>query len=147
MSASLTYATATPVDNDQRSAILAFINEDTAGHQWWAESIVFYDDPNRPGHVVGNTKLFVLIDDPALDSFMASSDMDRIISALEKSSAKFGVDWHLFLQDNPAGTVSKGKRDERAEKSVKGLLSICHAMDVDPEDLNRGSILEQYRDR
>jgi hypothetical protein len=147
MSASLTYATATPVDDARRSAILAFIKEDTAGYQWWSESIAFYDDPNRPDHVVGNTKLFVLIDDPALDSFMASSDMDRIVSALEGASAKFGVDWQLFLQDNPAGTVSKGKRDERTGKSLKGLLSICEAMGVDPGDLNRVSILEQYRKR
>jgi hypothetical protein len=73
--------------------------------------------------------------------------MDRIVRALEGASAKFGVDWQLFLQDNPAVTVSKGKRDERAGKSVKGLLSICEAMGVDPGDLKRASILEQFSER
>jgi hypothetical protein len=147
MSASLTYATVAAEDDARRSAILAFIKKDTDGYQWWAESMLFFDDPKRPGHLVGNTKLFVLIDDPALDSFMASSDMERIVSTLEKTSAKFGVDWQLFLQDNPAGAISKGTRDMRAAKSVKGLLSICDAMGVDPSGLDRASILKQYRNR
>ena len=126
---------------------MTFIRAETAGYQWWAESITFYDDPKRPGHLVGNTKLFVLIDDPALDSFMASSDMDRIVTALESASAKFGINWQLFLQDSPAGTVSGGRRDDRAANSVKGLLSICEAMGVDTSELDRVSILAQYRER
>jgi hypothetical protein len=99
MSASLTYATAHPLKRAARSRILAFVKRDTDGYQWWAESMLFYDDPQRPDHLVGNTKLLTLSDDPGIDSFMAGCDMERIVRTLEAASAKFGVAWELFLPD------------------------------------------------
>src|SRR4051794_10876075 len=102
MSASLTYVTP-PLPESVRSAIREFVDQEAAGYQWWAESLTFFEDPKRPGQLVGNTKLFRLIDDPVVDSYMASVDMDRIVRCLEASSAHFEIDWQLYLQETPVG--------------------------------------------
>ena len=143
LSASLTYVSA-PQPESTRSAVREFIRLDTAGYKWWAESLSFFEDPKRSDQLVGNTKLFRLIDDPAADSFMASTDMDHILGYLEAASEKFGVDWQLFLQDTPVGMIAGGRRDEKAGNAVKGLLKICDAMGIDPAELDRGRIFAQY---
>jgi hypothetical protein len=147
MSASLAYATGAPVADDVRSSLREFITRSTAGHQWWAESILFYDDPELPGHVVGATKLFVLLDDPAIDSFMAHADMAKIIDVLELSSERFGVEWELSIAGTPVGRIARGQRDEALAQAMTELLEICDVMDVDPTTLDRESILREYRDR
>ena len=143
MSASLTYASSEPLAASKRLAVVKSIKASTRSHQWWAESMNFYDDTERPGHIVGNTKLFLLSPDPAIDSFMASSDMERIVIALEKASTKYFVGWQLLLQGEPAGTIQGGRRDDRTERSIKGLLSICEAMGVDPSTMRRSAIISQ----
>ncbi|MBX6316052.1 MAG: hypothetical protein IRY99_24535 [Isosphaeraceae bacterium] len=141
------YNTVAPVADDVRSSLCEFITQSTAGHQWWAESILFYDDPQHPGHLVGDTKLFVLLDDPAIDSFMAHADLERIVVALESSSARFGVDWDLSLAGAPIGSITRGRRDAALAQAVMGLLEACGEMGVDPATLDRENILREYHDR
>src|SRR5262245_11415881 len=125
MSASLSYASTRPVTAEERTAVLDFVREHTDGYRWWAEPIHFTDDPDNPDRLVGNTGLFRLIDDPALDNFMASADMDRIVVTLEAASAEFGIDWQLYLEGHLAGTVTDGHADEQADAAIAGLRSIC----------------------
>jgi hypothetical protein len=146
MSASLTYVSS-PLPESTILAVREFTGQEAAGYQWWAESLNFFDDPKRPGQLVGNTKLFRLIDDPAADSFMASADLDRIVGCLEAASARFGVEWQLFLQDTPVGIITGGRRDETAGKAVKGLLAVCEMMGIAPAELDRDRILKEYPPR
>jgi len=73
MSASIGYHTIQPVAAEQKMMILKSIEDLTLDYEWWAEPMIFYDHPDYPGHLCGDTKLFCLIDDEAgvaHDSFM-----------------------------------------------------------------------------
>src|SRR5262245_53193322 len=132
MSASLSYASTRPVTAEERAAVTEFVRAHTEGYRWWAESILFYKDPDNPDSLVGNTRLFRLIDDPAIDGFMASADMDRIVVALEAVSAELGIDWQLYLEGHPVGTVQGGHADEQADAAIAGLRGLCADLGLDP---------------
>ena len=45
MSASVSYATTSPLSGEQRAALRDFIAKDVADYEWWAEPLVLADDP------------------------------------------------------------------------------------------------------
>ena len=145
MSTSITYATMEPLASEQREALRAFIARGTAEYEWWAEPIQLLDDPQRPGHLSGRTRLCVRLADPAVDSFMASTDFERIVRALESASASFNVGWDLALAGEPAGTIESGRRSPEVEGALQDLLQVCELSGVHPEDLDREAILADQR--
>jgi hypothetical protein len=145
MDTSISYATREPLSAEQRDALLAFVACGTAGYEWWAEPIRLADDPERPGTLSGSTRLAVLLADPAVDSFMASTDFERIVWALESASARFGVGWVLALAGEPAGTIENGRRSSAVEWAIEDLLQVCEMKGVHPEDLDREAILADLR--
>jgi len=147
MSTSLSYQTTSTVAEEVRDQICSYINSLASKYEWWCEPVCFFDDPNYPNFVKGNTKLFLLIDDPAIDSFMAHADATKITELLADASKTFGVGWNLSLEGSPVGTIANGTLDEEASASLNSLLEICGMMGVDPMTLDREDILKSHVDR
>lgn len=150
MGASMGYRTTTPIPEVLATKVLSDIKKFTEGYEWWAESITFFDHPNFPGHLCGDTKLFCMLDGEtglAHDSFMAYTDADKIISVLEKVSSIHGVDWAINFEDAEVGRVVSGKQTNELCAHREMLLEFCTMMDVDPKSLDRKTILSQYPDR
>jgi hypothetical protein len=142
MTASVRYATTRPLSGEQRAALREFVAQEVDGYEWWAGPLALADDPERPGHLTGTTQLFVLLPEPAVDSFMASTDLDRIVRALESASARFHLGWKLVVEDVPAGEIADGKRNADVDEAIQALLDLCERMGVRPEELDREAILE-----
>lgn len=147
MSASLSYESSSAVATDARAAILAHIESASAGYDWWCEPIHFYDNPYSPDRLTGNTKLFLLHDDPAIESFMAHADATKILDVLSSASREFGVNWNLTLEGASVGTITAGQPDTNAVESLASLLEICEMMGIDHSELNRAEILADNPDR
>ncbi len=147
MSTSLSYETTSPLTDDIRNQIRAHIDSLASDYEWWCEPICFFDDPNKPRFLTGNTKLFLLLDDPATDSFMAHADATKIAQLLSSASQQFGVAWNLSLEGSHVGSISGGALDEDGAASLNSLLEICSMMGVDPVDMKREEILVSYADR
>jgi len=58
MGVSLGYATVQPVTDDVRKFVTQAADELSRGRDWWTEPIHFFDDSERPGCLIGNSKLF-----------------------------------------------------------------------------------------
>jgi hypothetical protein len=142
MTASVSYATTRPLSGEQRAALRDFVAQEVAGYEWWADPLELADDPDRPGHLAGTTRLFVLLPEPAVDSFMASADMERIVRVLELASARFNLGWKLAVEGVPSGEIADGKRNGDVAEAIQALLEICELMGVRPEELDREAILE-----
>ena len=147
MSTSLSYVSDAPVSADVRSSITSHIESASADYEWWCEPIHFFDRPDLPDHATGDTKLFLLLDDPSADSFMAHADATKIVELLSSASREFGVNWKLSLEGAPVGNIVDGKPDSDASDSLDGLLEICTMMGADPFDYDRAAILAANPDR
>lgn len=147
MSTSLSYETASQVGDKLRDQIRTHVEAAASGYEWWCESICFFDHPDKRQHLTGDTKLFLLLDDPAIDSFMAHADAMKIAECLASASREFGVSWNLSLGGAPVGTISNGTLEDDVLASLNSLLDFCTMMGVEPTELNRTDILASYADR
>jgi len=147
MDTSLGYATIDPLPADERAALREFVDRGTADYEWWAEPLLFLDDLQHPGHLAGSTELCLRLDDPAVDSYMASIDFERIVRALESASARFRVGWELALAGKPTGRIVQGRRSPEVDEAIQDLLQICELHGLHPEELDREAILEELRHR
>ena len=147
MSSSLSYESYAPLAEDVRSSVTAHIESAAGDYDWWCEPIHFFDRPDLPEHLTGNTKLFLLHDDPSSDSFMAHADATKIVELLASASREFGISWKLSLEGAPVGNVVDGAPDADATDSLNGLLEICTMMGFDPSDFDRAEILAANPDR
>ncbi len=147
MSTSLSYETTSPLTHHIRDRIQIRIDSLASNYEWWCEPICFFNDPNKPTHLSGNTKLFLLLDDLAIDSFMAHADATKIAELLTSASQEFGVAWNLSFEGAHVGCISRGVIDEDGAASLHSLLEICSMMGVDPVEMNRGEILRAHPDR
>ncbi len=84
---------------------------------------MLFDTPHMSGHIVGDTKLFCLIDNDLADCFMAMTDAVFIVELLEAVSAKYKINWTLSLAGSPCGHVINGTRDN--ELTNTWTLSLC----------------------
>jgi hypothetical protein len=107
----------------------------------------FFDRADLPGYLTGNTKLFLLLDDPATDSFMAHADATKIVECLVSASRAFGVGWKLSIEGQPVGTISDGVPSEDVVNALASLFEICAMMGIDPSEMNRDEILAAHADR
>jgi hypothetical protein len=146
MGTSISYSTIAPVPDWDRPALIAALNDASNSREWWAEAILLFDNPHLTGHVCGDTKLFCLVDDIAVDCFMATKDAEFIVETLEAASKRFEVDWQLSLAGVSAGKIINGRRDDTVQKTLSSFALISDvAGDFDSYD--RADLLHQYPDR
>lgn len=131
MSAALGYATTQPVAEDVRLAIVRECQQIADSRDWWCESILFYDDPERPGHLVGASKLFLpgygtpahyVEVDPLEDMFMACRDAAFILDTLSRWAQEHSLEWEVEFED-PIGTVGAGGPDDGVDDVLQMLAA------------------------
>lgn len=147
MGTSLSYQSDTPIPEPIRSEIVRYLTEESDKRDWWAESLILFDTPNLPGHLVGDTKLFCLIDDDLADCFMAMTDAVFIIELLETVSAKYKIDWTLSLAGSPCGQVIKGARDAELTNSLDSFAMLADEDRGDFGKYDRVRLLAENPDR
>lgn len=132
MSVSLTYFTTHPVPASVAAHVRHEADECAARHDWWCEPFVFYGDPARPGHLVGDTKLFLVAYATAAGDFvhvdadddtaMAWRDAVYIVDRLRLWSSRFGMCWQLEIEGEPIGRVDDGQPDDDLAAHLDDLL-------------------------
>ena len=148
MGTSLSYKTMGPVSEPVRQRVVDCLESDSESREWWAESIILFDNPKAPGRICGDTKLFCLLDDDdAADCWMAMQDAAFIVERLESASREHGISWELFLAGEPAGKILNGERDEVVAQMLASFDLIADVEDVDFSQYDRESLLRRYPDR
>lgn len=148
MGTSLSYNTVEPVTADVRQRVIDFLESRSNEREWWAESIILFDNPQLPGQICGDTKLFCLIDDDdAADCYMAMLDATFIIEQLETTSKEHGITWQLHLAGEPAGEIRDGHRNDTVQQMLASFDLIADVADVDFDQYDRDSLLKKYPDR
>lgn len=147
MGTSLSYQSTAVISEPLRSKIIEFLIHESNQREWWAESLVLFDSPQLPGHIIGDTKLFCLIDDVAADCFMAMNDATFIVELLEAVSGSFDVDWNLSIAGRSCGRISKGKRDLELAATLGSFADLSESQNCDFADFERETLLAEYSDR
>ena len=158
MRVSLDYISEQHVSLEARKKILAESKTLAESHDWWCESINFFDGEGIGDRLMGSTKIFLpgystegggLREfDPEKDVFMAKRDARLIIDSLSKWSKEFGISWALEAGGGDAGTIKDGEPDENAEgflASMEEMVKVFSAM-AGEADL-AAMILDEYSDR
>jgi len=132
MGVSITYNTTGPVSPDIRASVMAEADERNREHLWWCENLVFVTDPERPTHLVGDTKLFLpgyslpgggCVDvDPDDDSLMAYRDARYILGLLASWARAYDLEWEVSVEA-PVGLVGSTGPDESLEEFMEALAS------------------------
>lgn len=131
MSVSLTYATTEKIADEIARRIQSEARQ--LQHDWWAEDLSFFDDPEGEGRLYGEMKLFLIgyapsqgyhEVDPEEDSLMAWRDASFIGEQLAKWSAVHGIEWELSCEGEVIGTVKNGVLDEAAKEFFDSLLDV-----------------------
>lgn len=134
------YSTAEPVPTAARAALQLESELVADRRDWWCEALVFYRDPERPGHLVGSMRLLVtaygaLEDyvevDPVEDRFMASRDLAFLLETFAGWSREHGVAWSVDLGDGTEGRVSAEGADPALRAAVAELAEDAG---LDPSD-------------
>jgi len=121
---------------------------DQISHDWWAEGISFFADPEGLGRAYGDTKLFLLFQELEAedDSAMAWRDASLIIEQLEHWSASYGISWNLSCAGEISGSITNGHRDSALENFLADIKEIAELADpITPERLS--SISSEYANR
>ncbi|MEM7479407.1 MAG: hypothetical protein AAF483_30860 [Planctomycetota bacterium] len=90
MGTSLGYNVTDAVNAEVRNQVVAFLESASEQRNWWAESIILFDHPEKPDLICGDTKLFCLIDDDLADCYMAMKDAEHIVELLEATARNTG---------------------------------------------------------
>ncbi len=131
MSVSLDYCTTDAVSEQVKQAIEADAEQLNAMHDWWAESLHFFDTGEDDGRLHGGTKIFLSgysTDDGGYrevdaddDSLMAFRDTRSILAKLAEWSGKHGLAWQVYCVGEPIGTISAGQWDQQLREYVDAM--------------------------
>ncbi len=131
MSVSLDYCTTAAVPQPVKDAIEAELQQVVPAHDWWAESLKFFDPGENNGRLFGATKIFLIgytsndggyTDvDPDEDSLMAYCDTCFILNTLEEWNRKYGVSWQVDCAGEPIGAISNGQWDRQLREYVDSM--------------------------
>jgi hypothetical protein len=114
-----------------KTVIKAELPQAVEGHEWWAESLGFYDSSEEDGCLYGDTKIF-LIDystddggyqevDGEEDCLMAYRDTCFILERPADWSRRHGVVWQVACAGEPVGTIVAGQWDDRLRSYVDAM--------------------------
>ncbi|MFQ6308664.1 hypothetical protein [Lysobacter capsici] len=146
MITSLTYWSNAPVASDLREQMKH--EADQISHDWWAEGISFFPDPDGLNRAYGDSQLFLLYEELEAedDSAMAWRDASLIINQLESWSTSHGITWVLSCAGDTVGTVANGHRDSFLADFLAEIKEIAELVSpVTPERLS--TISNEYASR
>ena len=131
MGVSLDYCTTAAVPQGVTDAIEAEAHQLVPNHDWWAESLHFFDPGESDGRLYGGTKIYLISYstadggdmevDPDDDSLMAYRDTYFILEKLAEWSRKHGLTWQVDCAGELIGTISTGQWDRQLREYVDGM--------------------------
>jgi hypothetical protein len=114
-----------------QAAIEADLPQALKAHDWWAESLHFFESGEGDGHLYGDTKIFLIgystedggyqEVDPKEDCLMAYRDTCFILERLAEWSRRHGVAWQISCVGEPVGTIMAGQWDDQLREYVDGM--------------------------
>ena len=122
MGVSLEYSTARPVTEPTLVRILRLAEGENSSREWWCEPIWISEKPGVEGQAFGSTKLFCMIDDEDVDTYMAYLDIQEIARFLIELSGSTGTDWELRIEGSPVGLIRSGRMDEGLSGAIEAFL-------------------------
>jgi len=137
VSTSLTYWSNASIANDLQQQLKH--EADQLSHDWWAEGISFFADPDGLNRAYGDSKLFLLHEELEAedDSAMAWRDASLIVDQLEHWSASYGISWSLSCAGETVGAVTNGNRDSALVDFLAEIKEIAEITGpVTPERLS-----------
>ncbi len=147
MGVSLGYISTKPVTAQEHRRLLDLTAEANEAYDWWCEPIWIADDPNDAGHAFGSTKLFCMIDNEDVDTYMAYLDVGEIVRFLSSAAKRLGMEWRLEVEGAPFGTVTAAGPDDELQANLKMFLDMFPG-DFEPLRLrSRADILAEWSDR
>lgn len=131
MGVRLYYCTADPVPPQVKEAIEAEARQVVQAHDWWTESLNFFDAGEADGRLYGGTKIFLIgystTDggyrevDPDEDSLMAYRDTCVILEALAEWGKRYGLTWQIDCAGERIGAIVRGQWDRRLRAHVEAM--------------------------
>jgi len=135
MSVSLDYSTTDPVPPQVLAAIDGEAQQVIQGHDWWSESLNFFDLGEEDGRLCGGTKIFLTggystpdggyvevdIED---DCLMAYRDTCFILEKLAEWSSKHGLTWQIECAGERIGIIAKGQWDRQLRDYVEEMKKL-----------------------
>jgi hypothetical protein len=128
---SLGYWTCDPVPPQVKDMIEGEAKQVVLAHDWWAESLNFFDPGESDGRLFGRTKIFLIgystADggyqevNPDEDCLMAYRDMCFILEKLAVWGNKHGVTWAITCVGEPIGTIVRGQWDQQLRDYVDAM--------------------------
>lgn len=126
MGVTLDYCTAEAVAPGVKEVIEGEAQHIVPPHDWWAESLCFFDGGD--GRLSGATKIFLtgystddggyLEVDVDEDSLMAYRDANFIIERLAEWSQTHGLTWNIACAGESIGTITNGQWDHQLREYV-----------------------------
>lgn len=131
MGVKLAYWTAESVSPQAKAAIEAEVPQALEAHDWWAESLNFFDSDEGGGGLYGDTKIFLVgysTEDGGFqevdgeeDCLMAYRDTCFILERLADWSRRHGVTWQIACAGEPVGTIAAGQWDDQLRGYVDAM--------------------------
>lgn len=120
MGVSFTYRTNESVSDETRASITEEAN--SMKRSWTTtESIIFFDDPECPDRLTGDSKIFIEGLAETLPGNGGVGDTRFIIEKLCEWSTRFGLSWHITAEGADIGDIRAGKADEQVMGMVESF--------------------------
>ena len=141
MGTSLDYHSIQAVPEPARTAVIRELKARNASRTWWAEGICLYDDPEKPEHIFGSTKLFlpgygsggehrkVL---PRHDIVMAYCDGKYLVRTFQRLSRRYDITWCLEIEGNPIAVIQRGRLPLHVRLQLIGFGLLARVMARSP---------------
>jgi hypothetical protein len=151
MGVSLTYETESAVSASARQEIIAAAKELVLSREWWCEPFIFFEHPNEPERLIGDSKLFIPAEEVSFedDSFMAWRDAQFIIGKLAEWARGYSLAWRLSMEGHEMGGVTSEGPDQRVAEFF-GVLALESGYDIsDPSKVERiaAHLFQKHADR
>jgi len=124
MGVSLGYSSTLPVEPVNHQQLLSLAAESNKAYDWWCESIWISNERNEKGMAFGSTKLFRMIDDENVDTYMAYLDVCEIIKFLKMVSVRLGIEWEVKIEGAPFGGVTRTGADTMLRGNIATFLDM-----------------------
>lgn len=147
MGVSLGYRTAEKVDRSTVSAIRKLAAKKNREYDWWCEAIWIGEKVDESGAAFGFTKLFCMIDDEDVDTYMAYLDVKEIVDFFCEVSKQTKTAWDFAIEGSELGKVEKGKRDAALRENLEMFLDLFPGDFESVKKKGRKQILREWKDR
>lgn len=144
MGVSLGYQSKRPVAGITLEELQTAIQERNAAREWWSEGIHLFAQPNEAGNLYGSTKLFRMISDSTVDTYMVYLDLLEIADFLASSGKRFGIEWQLDIDGAPLGETSAAGPDPELQETLETFLDMFPGDFESLEERSREAILADW---